>query len=110
MSNKYKARDYVLDLRTVFFPWCKNEMRREPWYWQHDNSLVHTAKIVSECFYEECVSTTYWPSCSPDLNIIENVWSVLQEKVHESGQFKNKSDLLKTIKHYAKQIGSKFIY
>ena len=65
---------------------------------------VHWAQVVRDGFFEEEVATTEWPAYSPDLNLIENVWSVLQTKVYESGQFNNKKDLLAEIKRCARRI------
>ena len=77
--------------------------------WQQDDSKVHTASKVFECFEEEAVQTSDWPARSPDLSPIENVCKVLQDKVYELGQFKNKNELLKMIKRCAKQIDKQMI-
>ena len=67
-------------------------------------SRVHWAQVVRDGFFEEEVQPTEWPAYSPDLSPIENVWSVLQAKVYEPGQFRNKKDLLAEIKRCAKRI------
>jgi hypothetical protein len=79
-------------------------MGKRGWTWQQDGSRVHWAQVCRDGFFEESVATTEWPAYSPDLNPIENVWSVLQAKVYESGQFRNKKDLLAEIKRCAKRI------
>jgi transposase len=84
-------------------------MGKKGWTWQQDNSPVHRAQIVRDGFFEESVATTEWPAYSPDLNLIENVWSALQAKVYESGQFTNKKDLLAEIKRCAKWIDPSII-
>lgn len=38
-----------------------------------------------------------WPARSPDLNIIENVWSMLAQIVYDGKQFANKDDLWSAI-------------
>lgn len=84
-------------------------MGNKAWTWQQDGSRVHWAQVVRDGFFEESVATTEWPAYSPDLNLIENVWSVLQAKVYEAGQFYNKKDLLAEIKRCAKRIDSSMI-
>lgn len=45
---------------------------------QQDNSRVHTAKLVQRWFDEQEFTVLKWPANSPDLTIIENVWSYLK--------------------------------
>ena len=46
-----------------------------------DNAPCHRAAIVQEWFEEEQLRVLDWPGNSPDLNPIENLWSLLQDKV-----------------------------
>lgn len=84
-------------------------MGKKLWIWQQDNASIHTACKFFDCFHEEEVSTSDWPARSPDLNLIENVWSMLQDKVYESGQFNKKEQLLAEIKRCAKLIPTQHI-
>ena len=48
-----------------------------------DNAPCHTAKSVKTFLFEEDVTAMEWPAQSPDMNPIENVWKLLNERAKE---------------------------
>ena len=44
-------------------------------------------------FAKSKINLLDWPSRSPDLNPIENIWYLLERKIYENGQFRTKSEL-----------------
>lgn len=50
-------------------------------YFFHDNCPIHTARIVRNWFQQKPdIKTVSWPSRSPDLNPIENLWGLIVQR------------------------------
>ena len=48
----------------------------------HDNARVHTASIVKALLQAMGLEVMVWPPFSPDLNPIENLWSVMKREIY----------------------------
>lgn len=46
-----------------------------------DNAPIHTSKLLREYLAEMHFNILTWPPYSPDLNPIENLWSMLKERI-----------------------------
>jgi len=55
----------------------------EQWYFLHDNDKKFTSHVVKALLHRKGVIALEFPPYSPDLNPIENLWSVLQRAVEK---------------------------
>lgn len=68
------------------------------WNFQQDGAKCHTSRSTRNWYDEhEIEILDPWPANSPDLNIIENLWHTLKERVYRR-TFKNEQGLFRIVK------------
>jgi hypothetical protein len=61
---------------------------------QQDNASPHRATSTVSALTEAGIKLLEWPALSPDLNPIENLWSMLVRKIYDEGRSYHSDDEL----------------
>ena len=94
MNGNFDSNRYCDLLKESVFPLIPYYMQDSPWVWQQDNAPIHVSKHSLNFFEKESVEIFDWPARSPDLNIVENIFSYMSNQLYRGGKvYKRKNDL-----------------
>ena len=75
------------------FQYCVPSYDRSDVYFMQDGASCHTAWLIQDYFAEQDYNILEWPSQSPDLNPIENLWAIMKRKLNSNRIYRRADDL-----------------
>jgi hypothetical protein len=84
-----------------FVPSSKTLFPNDNFIFQQDNDPKHTSKLVQGYIQRKGWEVFDWPSQSPDINPIENLWYILDRETKDR-LCQNEDDLFKTLEKLGK--------
>lgn len=106
IDHKMNA-DISIDLmKRKFKPSTKKFAAGNFFIMQQNNDIKHTSKKIEDYFDQNHVKMLDQPSKSPDMNLIEHLWSIVQRKIGER-RCKTKDELKAKVQEAWNQISPK---
>lgn len=82
ITGNLNGTKYIDIIEQHLLPHVEAWFGNDPFLYQQDNAPCHKAASVAQVLATHHITTLDWPPYSPDLNCIENMWSMLKRKLH----------------------------
>jgi transposase len=73
--------------------YCFTYEQRNEWLFMQDGAPAHKSKKVKQYLIDQQILLLDWVPYSPDLNPIENLWSIIKDKVKKTSNLNSSNDI-----------------
>lgn len=105
LNGKFNSTYYINLLRKHILPILNLNFGNE-FIYQEDNSPIHKSKLTKDFMKKNEVKVLEWPPKSGDINLVEDVWRIISEKVYDGPQFYSKATLTNKINEVIYEINN----
>lgn len=92
VKGTLNSANYIRLLKDFALPAIEADLGVD-WLLQQDNAPAHSSEATQLFLESKGVALLGWPSKSPDLNVIENMWHLLSQRIYSDGAAKNLHEL-----------------
>ena len=101
-DGRINSRKYC-EIVAEFMPYA-DALYTNGWVLEQDGATPHTSKETKEFLAENNIQILQWPPNSPDINPVENVWTILKDFVEKRNP-QTKEELIAIIQESQQKIG-----